>query len=600
MNMYKGKFQPPPDAMKWGFVSDDMTTVGQLLDIIEKVAAEEPGITPVQHNIRMSRIRRSAEFICRHIGRKQPPALTSTESLITCKTELLKCIKRAKSGEARNLWEGQWKLLVEFAKALGFQHEILSLEREWDRLSYIVDSYNRPLINQLKIDMIHPKDLTHDHLETWTEHRLSEGRSIGGIEQAISQLKYRIRQSNLQSEFPKLNVDSACGQRFSVPIEKMSPEIQVELTSILEWLAEEDRREAIRMSKRTRANIRTEFERLYGFARDYYRPLQGKPLTNLDELLKRPVVKAYVRWLRKKHGYSRNSLKMVVFNLRSALKAHPAFRNRDWEWMVRLLSEFLEEPESVLEKRRKRRAFGYDMDSLRSIPAQLEERRQAAKGLSRIEKGWLIHDELLMLFLTTYPWPPRCLRECRVSGESPNLMKKSPGDDLPRQWHFYFHPEEVPRRRLAKGPLPKKLVPMLNSYMRYRRALLQGKMADTLFLNRNGEPLTQLRFTLLVCKITRSTLGKAVPPIGFRDAHGYDWLVRKPGDYGTLASLRWESEYWVRMHFDRDFRNKERAKWRKNKSDGRAPFGVHWRRSRKSNTPKRLSAQPKRKAAIPA
>jgi hypothetical protein len=32
-----------------------------------------------------------------------------------------------------------------------------------------------------------------------------------------------------------------------------------------------------------------------------------------------------------------------------------------------------------------------------------------------------------------------------------------------------------------------------------------------------------------------------------------------------LASLRWETEYWVKMHFDRDFRNSERAKWDKNK-----------------------------------
>lgn len=589
--MYKGKFKPQRNCAK--FTNDEMSTVAQLLDLIEKVTCQEPEITPDEVKMRISRIRRSADFICRHIGQKQVPARTPTESLLTCGTDLAKSVKRVKSYPIRILYVGQWKLLVEFAKALGFQHEILNLEREWDRLGCIVDSYNRTLINDLKAKGIHPQEVSQEHLDAWQNCPQNQKLSSGRIEQSISQFKYQIRRANLQSEFPNLNVDSACGKRFSVPMKKMSPEVREELTAILEWLAEQNRRETIRMSERTRKNITVEIERLYGFSRDYYPPLHGKPLTSLDEMLKRPVVKAFVRWLHKEHKYSRASLNMVVFNLRSMLKAHPAFENRDWEWMVDLLKEFREEPESKVEQRREERAFDYNMATLRLIPDMLRERRESAKGLTRIKKAWMIHDELLMLFLTTYPWPPRCLRECRVSGDSPNLMKKSPGDGLQKVWYFYFHPEEVPRRRLATGPLPKKLVPTLNLYLRYRRDLVKDTKVNTLFLNRTGEPLTQLRFVLLVKKLTRSTVGKPVPPIGFRDAHGYEWLVKKPGDFGTLASLRWETEYWVKMRFDRDFRNKERAKWAKNKAEGRAHFGPSSRSSRRAIPSKTSPTRPK-------
>ena len=591
MSKYRGKFQPSGNCAKLGLYNDDMSTVAQLLDLIERVTREETETTPDQATLRISKIRKSAEFICGHIGRKQTPAQTPTESLITCETELKESVKKVKSAAMRFLYFGQWKLLIEFAKAFGFQHEILNLEREWDRLGCIVDSYNRGLIDHLKAQRVHPQDLVQEHLEAWKQYRQDQGRSIGGIEQSISQLKYQIRQANLQSEFPKLNVDSACGKRFSVPIGKMSQEMQDELTAVLDWLAEQDRQEVIRMSKRTRSNVAREIERLYGFARDYYRPLRGKPLTSLDQLLRKPVIKAFVRWLRKAHSYSKSSLIMVVSNLRSLIKAHPVFAEREWGWLGDLLDEFLEEPESVVDQRRQDRAFDYNMDALRSIPEMLRERRESAKGLSRAQKGWLIHDEFLMLFLAKYPWPPRCLRECRVTGDSPHLTKKSLGDGLPKEWYFYFHPEEVPRRRLAKGPLPKKLVPMLNLYLRYRRHLLKGKKTTTLFLNRNGDPLTQLRFTLLVCKITRSTVGRPVPPAGFRDARGYEWLAKHPGDYSTLASQRWESEYWVKMHFDRDFRNKERAKWQKNKAEGRAAFAS--RRGRGSRSTKNASALPK-------
>jgi hypothetical protein len=553
---------------KLGFKNSDMNTVSELLETVAAVIKKAPGLKPEQRRRWMQQLERSAAVICRSVGKKQMPDRMPISDIILCEADMRKQLPRNPVKAMRTRHFGQWQLLRQFAKALGFAHEVFAIEREWEQLKFIgMDSTAERLINSLKHDTISPKALTQEHIETWKQKRRAKHQGLIGLEQSISQLKYRIRQAKLQFRFPKLNVDLVTS-RYSVPMKKMRVRVRKEIAAILDWLAEQDSREVIQKCEVTRRGFTGHIERLYGYAVGYYPSLCGTQITSLNQILTRKVIQAYVRWLHKERGCERGSLGKVICSLHSVLKIYPAFEKRDWTWMGKLVDEFREEPESQVEARRKERAFDYDMETLSTIPDLIRKERELAKGLTEREKGLSIRDETLTLFLVGYPWPPRCLRECSIEGIARNLEKKSKTEGAPKEWHFYFRPEEVPQRRLAKGPLPKKLVPQLDLYLKYRSRLLRGKDPGTLFLNENGRPFSSGRLYVLVCKITRNFVGRRVPPVAFRDAHAYDWLLKHKGDYGTLASLRWESEYCVRMRFDRDFRNAERAKRRTSKRSG--------------------------------
>ena len=188
----------------------------------------------------------------------------------------------------------------------------------------------------------------------------------------------------------------------------------------------------------------------------------------------------------------------------------------------------------------------------------------------------MFHDECLMGWLGYYPLLPRCMYECRINGDRPNLFDaskyphlvpeslaktKNPylvSDDM---WVLRFAAEEVPNRSEIVGPLPDQLVPGLVRFLQYRSLLIQGKDPGTLFLNRDGGALRPSTFYhKLVGNISESYLGEHIPPSAFRDIAANKHLDRKPNDYSTLASLRCQSEHSVKMRYDPKYRREHRSK----------------------------------------
>jgi len=401
--------------------------------------------------------------------------------------------------------------------------------------------------------------------------------SFAAISQSISQLKYRIRQASLQESFPKLDVNSARPAPYRVAMKSMNPLVRIKLEGILEWLAKQDASEVLRMSESTRVAFAERVENLYGFAANQ---LGLQQIADLSVIFNRDVITAFSRWQFHTGKSKQGTISVILHSFHSVLKAHPLFENQDWSWILDLINEFPQEPESIVNARRDERAFDYDYDTLAAIPQMIRERREAAKGISDEALGWMIHDELLILWLVTYPWPPRCMSECRILGEHPNLMEGSDRIHLQPsnrkntdiadlvcsdELFFSFGAEEVPKRRAVRGPVPQKLVPLLKQYLECRQLLTQRKGPNTLFLNRCGEELVSSTFRLLVCDITERYVGKRILPSAFREIFSYNWLNKKPGDYATLASIRWESVHGVRFHFDPQYRMLVKSKTRPRK-----------------------------------
>ena len=187
----------------------------------------------------------------------------------------------------------------------------------------------------------------------------------------------------------------------------------------------------------------------------------------------------------------------------------------------------------------------------------------------------MLHDECLMQFLEGYPLPPRCMFECRIGGDNPNLFRakdyphlvpdsiantRNPyllSDDM---WVLLIVPEEVPNREAIVGPLPDQLVPGLVRFLESRERLVQGEDPGTLWINRDGGSLNATTFCKLVRNICESYLKHRIPPSAFQDIAAYRFLADNPEDYYTLASLRCRSEHSVKMRFDRKYRNAHKRK----------------------------------------
>jgi hypothetical protein len=578
--MPKLKFLLAQKSAAYGIDGSELVYVSELVCAIKLAIKSAPDLNPKQAGEWLRRLRVSTSFICTCVGEEKTPADTLIREIVEAKDEICKRIKRTSSSTECSRHVTHLRLLLAFAKSMGFSHEVFAVEKEWEKLQFTgMDSSAQMIITDLKRNCVRPQDVTQKHLNDWKLERKNRECSFAATSQSISQLKYRIRQAGLQKSFPKLDVNSARSAPFRVAMKDMNPPVRIELEGILAWLAEQEASEILRMSERTRMAFAERTENLYGYAIHKHLP-PLKNVVSLSDLFARNIVAGFARWGFGTGKSKQGTICVMLHSFHSVLKEHPSFRNQGWSWILDLINEFPQELESVIDARRQERAFDYDYDTLAAIPQMIREKRESAKDISDEEIGWMIHDELLILWLVTYPWPPRCLRECRIFGDHPNLMRGSDRIHLVSnkrrnpdikdmvcsdKWFFRFDAEEVPKRRAVRGPVPLKLVPLLNLYHEYRPFLIRENDPGTLFLNRYGEELVSSTFILLVGDITERYVGKRIPPSAFRDIFSYDWLNKHRGDYLTVASIRWESVHGVRFHFDPQYRMLVKSKTRPRK-----------------------------------
>jgi hypothetical protein len=126
-----------------------------------------------------------------------------------------------------------------------------------------------------------------------------------------------------------------------------------------------------------------------------------------------------------------------------------------------------------LKKRKALKCLEYKV--IESIPRKIHAERSAAakKGVDHV--ALLAMGELLIRWLTVLPWRQRNIRECRISGTTPNLFKgKVPpfcGIDKPEWaqreeqespeaefWQFRFNCDETKTKIDAHAVLPRPLI----------------------------------------------------------------------------------------------------------------------------------------------
>ena len=169
----------------------------------------------------------------------------------------------------------------------------------------------------------------------------------------------------------------------------------------------------------------------------------------------------------------------------------------------------------------------------------------------------LAMEELMLKWLLILPWRQRNIRECRISGQQPNVFRArirpfseidKPGWVIEEEernpsaefWQVCFTPAETKTGVEVHVILPRQLIGPLEQYLaEYRPHLLNGGSCVNLFLSHAGSPMTRTEIGVVVGKWTLRYGGVRMNPHLIRDVVAYKWLKEHPKDYLTLAKILW-------------------------------------------------------------
>ncbi|HUV69912.1 MAG TPA: hypothetical protein VMW15_09645 [Terracidiphilus sp.] len=419
----------------------DPTALIYLFDLIvaiELVMTTTAGLAKENVTKWIKLLRLSVTAICASLGDNISPKNLLIQDLIDRRSEIAgKLSETHSAGEVTHHSNHLW-LLFAYARGMGVKHRLFDVQQEWEQLLpfFGKDRAAQMVITFLIDSLIRPEDVAQQHLDDFYAKRRKDYYSIPSTNQAIAYFKLRIREEPvLQEKFPLLDVSSAEQVPCRLAQKSMDLSLKTEFELVKAWLAEEIAPEIFRMSDSTRQGFLMLLEILCGFAN--WLPHVGM-IASLSDCLNRPVITVYARWLYQTKRANQTTIKTRIYSLHAFLTKYPPFANQDWSWMSTkffsgqepaaasaLLAEFPEEPESEIDARRQDRAFDYDYYAIDRLPEMMRERRESDSSRCDEEIGWMLHDEFLMQWLKAYPVPPRCMYECRIDGDNPNLFEAS-------------------------------------------------------------------------------------------------------------------------------------------------------------------------------
>jgi hypothetical protein len=399
-----------------------------------------------------------------------------------------------------------------------------------------------------------PKDVTIEDLDQWTQIRCEQGLSYAYARNKKTWFWRLLRDCGCTEQTPRCFLRE---NHFGVPLEQFPPGLKREVHGLLKWKQLEfavDRPKGGRHRAVTSQKLQRILCALLGFAIN----VRGESeLSSLSQLIQKQIISGYLEWSineRKVKGYS---LGCDLRLLAAAMRQHPSYASVDFSWFKPLLNSLPIEPKSELKKRKALKCLEYKV--IESIPRKIHAERSAAakKGVDHV--ALLAMEELLIRWLTVLPWRQRNIRECRISGTTPNLFKgKVPpfcGIDKPEWaqreeqespeaefWQFRFNCDETKTKIDAHAVLPRPLIGPLEEYLgEFRPHLIHGADPGTLFVNQAGKAMASDEVSCAVSTLTLRHGGRRVTPHLFRDIVAFTWLKEHPEDFLTLSKMLWHS-----------------------------------------------------------
>jgi hypothetical protein len=463
--------------------------------------------------------------------------------------------QRRYSGRSVRSYCHQVRQLLHHAEKLGWLSADIAISRTWEAVVPVLSRARVPsnLVQFAILRRRTPATFSDADLENWGETMIGRGRKYKTVRRIKSCFRKAIVDGGFGHLFSAVNLHPQ-PSRYGIRICDMPEPLRSEVQELLRWKQvrfAKGRPQRGRIRAVTARTAESLICRLYGFA---MRLVGQGSITRLLELLTRDIIEAFFDWALNERNLRSDSLRGLTI-LYSAVHYHPKYQIHDWKWFGALFTQLPEDSESERLQRKARKCLPYDV--LSAVPDQIKAIRQRSTNVVT-RMSWLIHDELLMRFLLTLVWRQRNIRECRVgTAQADNLFY----DQLPEMvhvarpawvdkalldgsqqcfWQFQFREDETKIGRTVRGVVPRALVPLLEEYLQHHRPKLVGKKeTKTLFVNRDGGPLTQHNTTELVAELILKHVGKRVTPHRFRDSFAYAWLDAHPQDYLSLSKILW-------------------------------------------------------------
>ena len=315
--------------------------------------------------------------------------------------------------------------LLRCARQLGIAPGLFALENQWEpvRLAVKGQKNGQSIVKDALKRRIPVAQYSDEHLDEWGR----DIRSYPAAQNAKSQFRLILRRTGLAKKFRSLNVQLRRNPSIRLRLNAMKPSLRREIKAILKWMRTDAQHDVIRMSKETESTYVKFIEQFCGYG---VHIRKSRPPARLASLLKWDYVSKYVKWLQGVAKCQKRAIahRLVPFEL--LLRFHPRFSKKlDKSICRRALALIDNDEESDLILSRGEREI--HQSALLRIVQDLTQERETKRGLSRKERAWLCHDHLLMLFFACFPWPPLCLRTCRLKGPSPNIFKRQIPKDGP-------------------------------------------------------------------------------------------------------------------------------------------------------------------------
>ena len=253
----------------------------------------------------------------------------------------------------------------------------------------------------------HPSSFCETDLNAWAEWMERRGRQHRTVRMLKGNFRQAITSAGLEQLLPSLNC-RPIATTYRIPTGDMPEPLRSEVIELLAWKTarfSKGRPQWTRHRPISARLLERCIARLYGFAKDI-----GKfsGVESIATLFTEEVVTSYVEWCLNKRNLTRSSLQRLSM-IYGAVRHHPKYKNQDLGWFIPLFDQLPEDNESLRNEKKAKKYVPYQ--TLRTIPEKIRAIRLNGK-LSTLEASWLVHDELLIAWLTTLPRRQRNIREC--------------------------------------------------------------------------------------------------------------------------------------------------------------------------------------------
>jgi hypothetical protein len=456
--------------------------------------------------------------------------------------------------------------LLDLAHELGgWATQKYLVRRSWTPVRVALKKYTGGSVGIVEFSIsngLTPSDLTEDFIKTWTQQMLERGRSLLTVVWAECHFRTMLRRAGLQRLFPQFPLNSKNPPEFRKQLKDLPEPLRSQILEAVRWkTADEDlddRDAALIIRPVTAANMIRYFVELYSYA---FTILGITDIVSLQQLVSEEIVCGFIDWLQIGGRCKPSSIIAKLSSIRFLALTYPSLviaDDNNYQWFHAKLSNLRKESNARVQARK---LDGIpDYQSVADVVQKLLALCQTTDTLTEAEVAWCFHDCLLLMTSLAAPHRSRNIRESQVhTTNSLNIFEAEITSELLSQIKLpawakelrdqdpgtkflvcHWVESETKANHEVWELFPREAVSLYHEYVNLYRPILVSKTEEhpSLFLARNGKPLTQKSLLDLVTRISVRYTGKRLTVKLFRDlvaAH----MLATGANFEDVATCLW-------------------------------------------------------------